>query len=150
LGFGKNEARTQRLRNEKKMKFKLSAFCGLVVQAFLWTPLSAQSAVFYVSTTGSNSYPGTSGSPWRTIAYAVAKMNPGDTTYVRGGVYTDHVRFSRSGTTSAPIKLLNAPGEKPVIDCGHVGTNMVLLQNGEDILNPMGHITIEGPLCQCE
>ena len=113
------------------MKLKTSAFCALVAQAFVWAPLPAQSAVFYVSTTGSNTNPGTSASPWRTIAHAVAKMNPGDTTYVKGGVYTDHVRFGRSGTAAAPIKLLSAPGEKPVIDCGHVGTNMVLIQNAE-------------------
>jgi hypothetical protein len=105
---------------------------------------TVQAATYYVATTGNNAALGTSAAPWKTVAYAVARMVAGDTTYVKNGVYSDHVRFSRSGTASAPIKLLNAPGESPVIDCGSVGTKMVLIENGAGLLNPMGHITIEG------
>lgn len=104
----------------------------------------AWAATYYVATNGSDSNPGTQAAPFRTIAYAVKKMVAGDTTYVRGGVYSDHVRFSRSGTASAPIKLMNAPGESPVIDCGGVGTKMVLIQDAASFRNAIGHIAIEG------
>jgi hypothetical protein len=63
---------------------------------------------------------------------------------VKGGVYYGHVRFKRSGTQSAPIKLLNAPGEFPVIDCKSTSTQMILLQNSSGYRYPIGWITIEG------
>lgn len=78
---------------------------------------TAWAATYYVSTSGSDSNPGTQAAPFRTIAHAVDKMVAGDTTYVKGGVYREgNIRFGRSGTESAPIKLLNAPGEFPIID----------------------------------
>ncbi len=100
---------------------------------------------YYVSTGGDNNNIGSIDKPLRNIAYAVAKMNPGDITYVRGGTYFEGmVRFSKSGSASAPIKLLAYPGESPIIDCKSVSTNMVLLQHANGDLVPIGHITIEG------
>ncbi|NGZ96206.1 MAG: hypothetical protein CV089_08780 [Nitrospira sp. WS110] len=100
----------------------------------------AWAATYYVATNGSDSSPGNETYPFKTIAYAVGKMVAGDTTYVRGGVYSKPPAFHRSGTESAPIKLLNAPGESPVIDCGGVGTEQLVISNK----NGVGHITIEG------
>jgi hypothetical protein len=101
----------------------------------------AQAATYYVSTTGNNSNSGTSSRPWRTIAYAVTKMNSGDTTYVNAGTYKEGlIRFTRSGTSSAPIKLLNAPGQFPVID---IPSQRVLLA-ASGVTTPIGWITIEG------
>ena len=44
-------------------------------------------------------------------------MVAGDTTSVRGGTYVEAstIAFARSGTPSAPIKLLGYPGEKAII-----------------------------------
>ncbi len=107
--------------------------------------LAAQAAIYYVATTGSNSHPGTEKKPWRTVSYATSQMVAGDTTYVMGGTYVEGlIRFLRSGTQAAPIKLLNYPGESPVIDCNYVGTNMVLIQHASGGANSMGWITIEG------
>lgn len=108
------------------------------------TATSSAGKIYYVSTSGSNSNPGTSTKPFKTIAYAVSRMVAGDTTYVKSGTYSDHIRFGRTGTATAPIKLLNAPGELPIIDCNRVGSNMVLIQNAANITSPMGYITIEG------
>lgn len=91
------------------------AFC-LLASAFLLSGFS-YAGTYYVATTGSNANPGTSSQPWRTVAYAASKMVAGDTTYVKGGIYKEGlISFGNSGTSSAPIKLLNASGQYPIID----------------------------------
>lgn len=107
---------------------------------------------YYVSTSGSDSNNGSSNTPFKTIAYAVSKMVPGDTTYVQGGVYNEKlIRFSRSGTESAPIRLLNAPGQSPVIDFGQdpsiynfTDIRRILFQNAAGASQPIGWIVLEG------
>src|SRR5690349_18978526 len=103
---------------------KIFGFIGAFLLSFSVSG-TAWAATYYVATNGSDSSAGTESSPWRTIAHAVKRMQAGDTTYVKGGVYSEPPRFGRSGTASAPIKLLNAPGESPVIDCGMVGTKLI-------------------------
>lgn len=108
---------------------------------------AAHAATYYVATTGDNSNPGTEAQPFQTIAHAVNTMVAGDTTYVRGGTYSGHVRFRRSGKAQAPIELLNYPGENPIIDFGKTpatvtSEDMILLQSGKN--TPIGWITIEG------
>ena len=120
---------------------------GACILAIALLPnVATHAATYYVATTGNNGNPGTSSLPWRTVAYATSKMVAGDTTYVKGGVYNEGlIRFGRSGTSSAPIKLLNAPGTFPVIDCiNKANRQMVLLQNSSGSKNPIGWITIEG------
>lgn len=92
--------------------------CGLVTVLSSCQAIPAHTATYYVDTAGSDSNPGTKTKPWRTIAHAVNTMVAGDTTYVKGGLYNEAtIRFKRSGSQAAPIKLLNAPGESPVINC---------------------------------
>lgn len=126
-----------------RLKRALSA-CMLATT--LLPSVATYAATYYVATTGNNSSPGTSSQPWRTVAYAVDRMVAGDTTYVKGGVYNEGlIRFKISGTQSAPIKLLNAPGAFPVIDCiDKTKAQMVLLQNSSGSKYPIGWITIEG------
>ncbi len=125
------------------LQLKQAIGACLLVSALL-ASLPVHAATYYVATSGSDSNPGTSSQPWKTVAYAVDKMVAGDTTYVKSGTYYGHVRFKRSGTSSAPIKLLNAPGAFPVIDCKKTSTQMVLLQNSSGTKYPIGWITIEG------
>ncbi len=105
-------------------------------------------ATYYVATSGNNSNSGTSSSPWRTVAYAVSKMVAGDTTYVRGGTYTESgIQFRRSGTQSAPISLLNAPGQFPIINCRsntNNKANSILFQSSSGYKNAIGRINLEG------
>jgi hypothetical protein len=99
-----------------------------------------------VATTGNNSNPGTEAQPWQTIAHAVDAMVAGDMTFVRGGKYREGlIRFKKSGTQAAPIKLLNYPGESPVIDfLDKAQFHRMLIQHVSGFQNPMGWITIEG------
>ncbi len=120
---------------------------GACILAIALLPtLTTHAATYYVSTTGNNSNPGTSSKPWRTVAYATSKMVAGDTTYVKGGTYTEGlIRFGRSGTSSAPIKLLNAPGEFPIINFTNKTSSMqIRFQSLDDSRKAIAWITLEG------
>jgi hypothetical protein len=69
---------------------------------------------YYVSTSGSDSNPGTPTAPWRTIQKALDTLRAGETALVRAGTYGQIV-MQRAGTASAPITVRNYPGERPVI-----------------------------------
>jgi hypothetical protein len=126
-----------------------------VLASALWTTVAgcqhyfgtAHAATYYVATTGDNSNPGTEDKPFLTIAYAVHTMVPGDTTYVRGGTYNEPgVRFRRSGTSTAPIQLLNYPNESPVLSCTaqNLEANSFLFYNSLGLNVAIGWIRLEG------
>ena len=82
----------------------------------------ATGMAFYVSTTGSDSNPGTLSSPWRTIQHAANSVQAGDTVYVRGGVYNESANISVSGSLIAgSIRFQSYPGETAIVD----GTGLV-------------------------
>ncbi|MFZ4763906.1 MAG: DUF5123 domain-containing protein, partial [Roseimicrobium sp.] len=58
----------------------------------------------YVSTTGTNSNPGTFELPWRTIQKAADSVVAGDVVHIRAGVYTERVTITnKDGTAQSPI-----------------------------------------------
>src|SRR5688500_6259220 len=66
-------------------------------------------AVFHVSVSGNDSYPGTAAQPWRTLTKAVRTLLPGQAAYVHAGTYYEHVAITaRDGTAQAPIFLMGA------------------------------------------
>ena len=73
---------------------------------------------YYVSTSGSNSNPGTISSPFATLQKAHDIAVAGDTIYMRGGTYTLTSRtvLSRNGSSGNPIRVFNYPAEIPIID----------------------------------
>ena len=79
-------------------------------------------AQYYVAKTGSDSNPGTVGSPWLTIGHAVPIAAAGDTVNVGDGTYTEsNLNFNKSGTAGNLItfKSTNQYGAKIV---GNNGT----------------------------
>src|SRR5207237_1062751 len=100
--------------------------------------------VFYVSTTGSDSNPGTLSSPWRTIQHAANSVQAGDAVYVRGGAYNESVNISVSGSaTAGPITFKTFPGEQGIID----GTGLVPSTAGtQGLINIVNqsYISIQG------
>ena len=96
---------------------------GATILVTVLQAVTAQSATYYVATTGNDSNPGTSSSPWRNPQKcAQSPIRAGDTCIVRSGTYTDtdgdgvvvfvHNRPSTpSGTASAPITIKS---EKPI------------------------------------
>jgi hypothetical protein len=68
--------------------------------------------VYHVSTSGSDSSgTGAISTPFATPAKALSLAQPGDTVYLRGGVYRSTITAVRSGTWNAPITISAFPGE---------------------------------------
>jgi hypothetical protein len=93
-------------------------------------PFTGSAATYYVATNGSDSANGSFATPWRTIQKAATVMMPGDTTFVRGGVYRETVVPARSGTPTARItyaaysnEVVTIVGTEPVTNwTAHAGS----------------------------
>ncbi len=92
-------------------------------------PLSVSRATtYYVD--GSNpvardTNPGTQAQPWKTIGKATGVLRPGDTVFVKAGVYRELVILSHSGTAAKPITIAVAAGAagKAIINAAEPVTN---------------------------
>ena len=81
---------------------------------------SQTNSAFYVSTTGSDSNPGTQTAPWRTVQHAADVARAGSTVNVRGGVYEERLTINVSGNaTDGYITFRSYPGETAVLDVAH-------------------------------
>ncbi len=122
-------------------------YAVLVSLALTLAPVVAAQtgATYYVSTTGSNSNPGTISQPWLTIQHAANAVKAGATVYVFGGVYKESVNFPRSGTASSPIIFQSYSGQTAVIDgtsvscCGSSGTQGLI-----NIVGSRSYVTVSG------
>ena len=95
----------------------ITALRVIVLVLVLASSVAGQAgASFYVSTSGSDSNPGTMNLPWLTIQHAANSVSAGATVYVFGGVYSEAVNFPASGTASEPIIFESYPGQTAVID----------------------------------
>lgn len=72
---------------------------------------ASPTATKWVSPSGSSTGTGTAASPYGTIQAAVNASTPGTAIMVKAGTYTENVKLTKSGTTSAPIWLSSADGE---------------------------------------
>ena len=94
---------------------------------------------YYVSTNGSDSGKGTSGSPWKTISKAMkANLKPGDEVVVRSGTYKESVDVNKDGSAAGHITLRSeVPGGAKIdVPRGkmygiHVGGNYVKIDGFE-------------------
>jgi len=95
----------------------LVPLCGSFLLLVLLGPVMAQGATYYVSLTGNNANSGTSTSaPFRTLAKAVQPLKPGDTLYIRGGIWTEMIDLrNKTGTAGYYMKVAGYPGEKVTI-----------------------------------
>ena len=98
----------------------LRALCLSLVLA----AASAHATDYYVSTSGSDSNPGTSASPFRTITHAYSVASAGTTIHVASGVYNDYtsgwgIHLGKSGTASSPIVLESQVVGGAIIDGGN-------------------------------
>ncbi len=76
------------------------------------------SLTFYVTKNGNDNNPGTLALPWLTIQKAADKASAGDTVYVRGGIYSEKIKITRSGNEGNFITFSGFPGESVTIDAG--------------------------------
>ena len=86
---------------------------------------TAGAATFYVDDSGSNSNLGTIDSPFRTITYALTKVDGAyDQVIVRGGTYNERVViWEKHGTASGRIYVQAYTGETPIIDGTGIGAH---------------------------
>jgi len=121
-------------------------FCLLVTAAMtlgLSIPAS-HAATYYVSTSGNDSYAGTSLKPFRTIQKAANLTKPGDTVIVKNGTYTTTtsdrvVNIKRAGTSSAYITFKAENTGGAIIDGRSNATNYGIV-----VMNTAPYIRIEG------
>lgn len=71
----------------------------------------------YVSTSGSNSSAGTLKKPYKTIQYAIDRLKPGQTLYIKEGTYFEKLKITRSGSRDAGyITIRPYKDDKVVLD----------------------------------
>jgi len=116
----------------------------------------AEAGIIYVSTQGSDSNPGTSTQPFRTITHAYGVATAGTTILVAPGLYTDYtsgwgIHLGKSGTASSPIVLRSQTPGAAVIDglnasdrnvCFYIDGNYNMVDGFEIKNGPKGAITI--------
>ncbi|WP_114783800.1 right-handed parallel beta-helix repeat-containing protein [Botryobacter ruber] len=94
--------------------------------------------IYYVAPDGNNSNAGTIEAPFLTIQRSQVDVSPGDTVYIRGGLYTMTeaqianwntplsglwvyvTDLTKSGTSGKRINYWAYPGEQPVFDYQHI------------------------------
>ncbi len=87
-----------------------------ILLCLLFIPLNSFATDYYVSVSGSNKNSGTEAKkPFRTIQYAVDRMQAGDKCYVMEGIYRETVTFSQSGELEQPLLITNYQGQKVVV-----------------------------------
>lgn len=75
-------------------------------------------ATYYVSPTGTSSGPGTIASPYNFSTAITKSVTAGDSLIFRGGMYSlsSLQQYSKSGSSTNFIHLVNYPGETPILD----------------------------------
>lgn len=120
------------------MKFPISFMLLVCVSGAFGQPNSA----YYVSTTGSDSNPGTQTAPWRTVQHAADTARAGSTVNVRGGVYEELVSINASGNASdGYITFKSYPGETAILDAEHftpVGRSGILTIHDQSYVRIVG------------
>jgi hypothetical protein len=117
----------------------------------------AAGSIYYVSPTGSDTNPGTSTAPFKTFAKANSMLTAGSTLNIYAGVYTEQLKITKSGTSSAGITI-QSTGGAVVIDrqnaaavgldvrASYVTVNGLEVRNSNDVcVNLLGsNITVNG------
>jgi hypothetical protein len=81
-------------------------------------PLSDGPQRFADASKGDDANDGTAAKPWRTLGFAAARLKPGDTLLLRGGIYREHPTLTCAGTSEKAITIRAHPGELVVLDGG--------------------------------
>ena len=103
-------------------KFSRHVLFSLLVSCCVFLVLlgaiTAEGATYYVATTGNDANPGTLNQPFKTFAQGVRLLQPGDTLYIRGGLYTERIDVQGPNKTGMPgkyITIAGSPGETVII-----------------------------------
>lgn len=115
---------------------------GLAVGNVQPPSVSAVGTEYYVCTSGSDSNAGTSDAPWKTLQHAVGVAPAGSKVYVRGGMYNQKLKITRSGSASqGPIVFTNYGTETATIDGTGLSVNGI---QGLIELADVDYVTVQG------
>lgn len=103
---------------------------------------SISAASYYVSPAGNDYSAGSLAAPWRTIQKAANVLKPGDTAFIRGGIYREWVQINVSGTLTARITFRPYGSEVAILD----GTGLSVPKNEAPLirLSNRSYVTIQG------
>ncbi|MFB0553330.1 MAG: ankyrin repeat domain-containing protein [Phycisphaerae bacterium] len=75
-------------------------------------------ATYYVAIDGNDANPGKLKQPFKTLEKTIRIVKPGDTVYVRSGIYhcDKTIVFDKSGEQDKPIRVCAHENEKPIFD----------------------------------
>ena len=71
---------------------------------------------YYAAPTGTHAGNGSRAHPWDLATALAAPLQPGDTLWLRGGVYRGAFRSTLQGSESAPVVVRQYPGERAILD----------------------------------
>jgi hypothetical protein len=116
----------------------LPSVCAAALVLSVAGPASAND--YYAAPGSSSGGDGSLANPWTNLQNAVNALNPGDTLYLRGGLYrpTSTVALQKSGTGSARITVRNYADETPILDGSSMSSGSILRINHAD------HVTVQG------
>src|SRR2546422_10479880 len=82
-----------------KLAFSITLTAVLCLGSVV-NPGEANAAAYYVAITGNDANPGGQSQPFRTVKKGMSVLQPGDTLYIRQGVYPEAIRTSTTGVPS--------------------------------------------------
>ncbi|MEQ8848680.1 MAG: right-handed parallel beta-helix repeat-containing protein [Botrimarina sp.] len=115
----------------------LPATAALSAALLAATGAASAAAEYFIAPGGSNAGSGAIDAPWGTFDYAIGRLDPGDTLYVRGGEYSlgSMVRFrsSAAGSAAAPVRVWAYADEAPVLDFSSMSNGLWGSSSGRGI-----------------
>jgi parallel beta-helix repeat protein len=102
---------------------------------------------YYIAPNGSDGNNGSLSHPWATVQHAGTRAKPGDTVFIRGGIYNEgeiwlRADYGHGGTQGRLLTIQAYPGEKPIfvngerpfiIKCDYIRIEGLHLKNGKSI-----------------
>jgi parallel beta-helix repeat protein len=102
---------------------------------------------YYVGPNGSDGNNGSLSHPWATVQHAGTRAKPGDTVFIRGGIYNEgeiwlRADYGHGGTQGKLLTIQAYPGERPIfvnskrpfiIKCDYIRIEGLHLKNGKSI-----------------
>jgi parallel beta-helix repeat protein len=125
------------------MRFFIRATGPLVLVAIILSVAVSHAATYYVSTSGNDANPGTSGSPWRTLQKAANTVRAGDLVLVANGTYAGF-QVTADGTSAQPI-VFRANGGSVVVNARNASTPDNINIEGGNYVTVEGFIVNDAP-----
>ena len=98
---------------------------------------SLQAEQYYIATDGVDTNSGAIDSPWGTFDFAIDRLSPGDTLFVRGGAYSLNerlrIRSNEGGAAGNPVNIWAFPDESPVLDFAAMSDGLLGSSSGRGV-----------------